>query len=485
MNIKKMSRLNLFSSRITFRLWLIMMILVVFSVAFMWGIQIFLLERNYINSTAAEIQNELEPGIRKIEEDSGSIDESQLVSLSRLTNGKMLVLEDDGDLLYLYSAGHKLGEDSLKSIEPLLDYFLNSSGFEMLKEGSAFEKVLRYEAETIALEIGIPITHADRKAYIVLYETLDQLQTVLDMNRIQLIRLSIILTVISAVIAALLSTYFVKPIRILKKTVDRLAKGELDATPGLKLKDELGDLSDSVEELSKALQRVDLLRKEVIANVSHELQSPLALISGYAEMVRDISWRFEDARNGDLNLIVKEAGRMSEMVSDILDYSQLQAGYIKLKRDWYNLCEIVEAERDHCAPAAAEFGITIRIESPAENIPFFADPVKMCQVMRNLLNNAINHTKDDQDIIIRILEDENLIRVSVINSGDPIPVEDREIIWEKYQRSQHQGRRKRGTGIGLSIVSTFLNAHGMAYGVECSEGMTEFWFEWNKEKDSL
>ncbi len=143
------------------------------------------------------------------------------------------------------------------------------------------------------------------------------------MNRIQLIRLSVILTVISAVIATLLSTYFVKPIRILKRTVDLLAKGELEAIPGLKLKDELGDLSDSVEELGKALQRVDLLHKEVIANLSPEFQSPLALISGYAEMV-----------------------------SDILDYSQLQAGYIKLKRDWYNLYESVEAERDHCSLAS-------------------------------------------------------------------------------------------------------------------------------------
>jgi signal transduction histidine kinase len=279
-------------------------------------------------------------------------------------------------------------------------------------------------------------------------------------------------------LAALLSRHFVKPIRIIKSTVDRLAKGELTATPGLSQKDELGQLSNSVEELSQALQRVDVLRKEVIANVSHELRSPLALIRGYAEMVRDINWKDDEKRNENLNLIIQEAGRMSEMVSDIMDYSQLQAGYVQLKKDWYNLYEIVESEVAHCKQNATEYGITIRLESTQQDIPVNVDAMKICQVMRNLLNNAVNHTADGEIISVVIEKLNNDIRVSVINPGEPIPEEDRAIIWERYQRSQHHGGRKKGTGIGLSIVSTFLKAHGMLYGVDCKEGLTTFWFEY-------
>lgn len=97
--------------------------------------------------------------------------------------------------------------------------------------------------------------------------------------------------------------------------------------------------------------------------------------------------------------------------------------------------------------------------------------------MRNLLNNAVNHTVDNETVSVVIKEKNNAIRVSVINPGEPIPKEEREIIWERYQRSQHCGGRKKGTGIGLSIVSTFSKAHNMPYGVDCADGFTTFWFE--------
>ena len=164
------------------------------------------------------------------------------------------------------------------------------------------------------------------------------------MNRRQLVVLSVILTAAAAVLAR----RFTRPILVIKKTVDQLAAGDLAAAPGLKRSDEIGQLSGSVEELGRALQRVDVLRKEVIANVSHELRSPLALIGGYAEMVRDITWKDEVQRNENLNLIISESRRMSEMVSDIMDYSQFQSGYLHLNKGSYDLREIVENEAVHC-----------------------------------------------------------------------------------------------------------------------------------------
>lgn len=113
--------------------------------------------------------------------------------------------------------------------------------------------------------------------------------------------------------------------------------------------DEFGQLAESVEVLGQALHRVDVLRKEVIANVSHELKSPLSVISGYAEMVRDIDWKDEDRRNEDLELIISESRRMTEMVNDILDYSQLQSGYLRLNLEDINLGELAESRR----PAAS------------------------------------------------------------------------------------------------------------------------------------
>jgi signal transduction histidine kinase len=461
-----------------------MMLLVALSIAFMWVVQIFLFERNYVDSTVAEVQSRLQPIIEELKTKDLVYNDQLIPSLSKSTNGKMMLIDGDGKLIALYSLGHKLIDDnSLESMSGFVKYLEQSNEYQQVLQGKSYNKIIRYGSEPLVLEIGIPVMYDNRQALIVLYHSLDQLHTVLRINRSQLVTLSITLTLAAAMLAALLSRYFVKPIRIIKYTVDRLAKGELNATPGLSLDDELGQLSNSVEELSQALQRVDVLRKEVIANVSHELRSPLALIRGYAEMVRDINWKNDEKRNENLNLIIQEAGRMSEMVSDIMDYSQLQAGYVQLKKDWYNLYEIVESEVSHCKQNAAEYGITIGLESTLNDIPVNVDAMKICQVMRNLLNNAVNHTADGGIISVVIEKLNNEIRVSVINPGEPIPEADRTIIWERYQRSQHHGGRKKGTGIGLSIVSTFLKAHGMLYGVECKEGLTTFWFKYSNSID--
>ena len=348
-------------------------------------------------------------------------------------------------------------------------------------------------------------------------------RTVLNLNRSQLIILSILLTGIASVLAAVLSRQFSRPIFQIKSAVDKLTENDFSISPDLERQDELGQLSQSVGKLRLALQRLDVLRREVIANVSHELRSPLALITGYAEMVRDITWKDDEMRNENLNLIISESNRMSEMVNDILDYSQFSAGYSSLKKEWCDLRDIVTAELTRCRQAAAEHGITLtllvaeetsdrRSSAPAADAqpsqPFFfeIDALKMSQVMRNLLNNAINHTPGNQEILIRLTPDPTswpvfpglaqatsdtisinqssaqtaaqkpCCLVEVANPGDSIPEEDRSIIWERYQRSQHQSGRRLGTGIGLSIVSTILKAHDMPYGVDCKDGYNIFWF---------
>ncbi len=480
MNINKICKRSPFHSKIVVRLWLIMMLLVALSIVFMWVVQIILFEQNYVDSTVAEVQSRLQPIIEEMKAEDLAYNDKLISSLSKSTNGKMILIDGDGKLIAIYSIGHKISnENSLESIIEFLKYVEHSKEYQQVLKGKSYNKIIQGGSEPIVLEIGIPVVYDKRQASIVLYHSLDQLHTVLRINRSQLMSLSITLTLAAAILAALLSRHFVKPIRIIKCTVDRLTKGELTATPGLSLNDELGQLSDSVDELSQALQRVDVLRKEVIANVSHELRSPLALIRGYAEMVRDINWKNDEKRNENLNLIIQEASRMSEMVSDIMDYSQLQAGYVQLNKDWYNLYEIVESEVAYCEQNATEYGITVRLESIQNDIPVHVDAMKICQVMRNLLNNSVNHTADGRIISVVIEKLNNEIRVSVINPGEPIPEENRSIIWERYQRSQHHGGRKKGTGIGLSIVSTFLKAHGMLYGVDCEEGLTTFWFEYS------
>jgi len=453
-----------------------MMALVLLSIAFMWVAQIFLFERNYVDSTISEVQSRLDPIMEDLKTKDLAYNDKLIPYLSKSTSGKMMLTDTNGELIAMYSYGHPIDLQTAETESFVWRGIKDSPEYQQMLRGDQYKKIIQHGSSVMAFEIGIPVMYGGQPAYVVLYHALNELHTVLSINRRQLAMLSVILTLSAAILAAVLSRQFVRPIYIIKDTVDSLAKGDLNATPELHLQDELGQLSHSVEELGQALKRVDVLRKEVIANVSHELRSPLALIAGYAEMVRDVSWKDDARRTDNLNLIISESGRMSEMVSDIMDYSQFQAGYLKLKKDWYNLYEIVESEVVHCEQSASEHQIRIQLESAMTDIPAMVDALKISQVMRNLLYNAINHTQNGETITVTMEKSKGGFLISVANPGDPIPVEDREIIWERYQRSQHQGGRRQGTGIGLSIVSTILNTHDMPYGVDYRDGMTVFWF---------
>lgn len=472
---------RIFSSMMI-RLWLIMMVLVLFTIGLMWVIQIFVLEKNYTKMAIQGIQERLATVEEQLKNEDLADNHNLISYLSKTINGKLLIIDSKGNLEAIFSYGHQLdlrgGETDIAKWKEIR----RSKEYLAILNGEAFNREVRNRSQIITYEIGIPVLYNGEKEYVILIQNFSELNQVLDLNRKQLIFFSILLMLISAVLAHLLSRKFTKPIHIIKRTVDELAGGDLTAVPNLKLDDEVGQLARSVEELSKVLRKVDSLRKEVIANVSHELRSPLALIGGYAEMVRDIHWKDEKMRTEDLDLIIRESRRMSEMVNDILDYSQLQAGYMQLRKEWYNLFEIIESEVLFCETNAKEYGIRIRIISEKKDIPVYADALKLSRVVRNLLGNALNHTGNDKEIVVFIREKEEGTLVEVKNPGIPIPEEERELIWERYQRSQHQGGRREGTGLGLSIVAAILSAHDMTYGVGYEEQMTVFWFHIDKEK---
>lgn len=458
------------------RLWGTMMVPILFTVAFMWVFQVVFLERNYIESSIAEAQAQLEPLMEDLRVDDLACNERLLASLSSATSGKMLMVDQSGQLIAMYSFGHPIDLQENRTEILVWERIAGGEDYPKILAGEYYTRAVEENGRVRAYEIGVPVRYFGQEAYTILYHTFDELYTVLDMNRQQLIGLSVILTLAAAALAGLLARGFAGPILTIKGAVDRLTQGDLSAAPGLKQKDELGQLSHSVEELGQSLRRVDVLRKEVIANVSHELRSPLALIGGYAEMVKDITWRDEAKRNEDLDLIISESKRMSEMVSDILDYSQVQSGYLQLKKEAYDLGEIVESQVARCGQSAAENHVKLHMDCPEEPCPVRLDALKISQVIRNLIYNAVNHTEDGHTITVSLTRTGEGCRVSVVNPGEAIPEEERELIWERYQRSQHQGGRHQGTGIGLSIVSSILKAHGMSYGVDCRDGLTDFWF---------
>lgn len=478
MNTQKKFRISALKSRMVFRLWSIMMLLVLFGIGFMWIAQIYLFEQNYVKTALTETEKRLEPIMKDLSTQDLADDEHLLPVMSHIAGGELILMDPQGQLILMYSSGHRINVQQQQEERIVLDIITKRKEFQELLAGKPYQLVDRHRDRIFGFELGFPVTYGGKPCVVILHNVV-KLKTILDLNRRQLILMSILLTATASVLALLLSRHFTQPIFQIQDAVERLTHNDFLARPELKRNDELGQLSNSVEKLAKKLQQVDLLRKEVIANVSHELRSPLAVIGGYAEMVRDITWNHDIQRNEDLNLIISETRRMSEMVTDILDYSQLQAGYIQLKKDWYHLYDILESEVSFCRPAADQHRISLNLVCEDKDIWLYVDALKISQVIRNLLYNAINHTDEGETITVTMQHTSDPIWIAVINPGAPIPEEERQQIWERYQRSQHQSGRRLGTGIGLSIVSTILDAHEMIYGVDCQSGMTSFWFSYS------
>lgn len=475
MNIQKKFRTPALKSRMVFRLWSGMMMLVLLGIGFMWMFHIYLFEQNYVKAALTETQKRLEPVMDDLSTQDLADDPRLLSRMSHMAGGELILMNQQGKLIEMYSIGHKINIQEHQDEQIVLNVIVRRQEFQELLKGTPYRIVDRHRDRIFGFEMGFPVTYQGETCFVILHNMV-MLKTTLDLNRRQLILLTILLTVTASVLALLVSRHFTRPVFQIKDAVDRLTRDDFSARPELKRDDELGQLSDSVEKLGQKLQQVDILRKEVIANVSHELRSPLAVIGGYAELVRDITWKNDSQREEDLNLIISETKRMSEMVTDILDYSQLQAGYIQLNKDWYQLYDILESEVSLCRPAAAQHQIRLKLECQDKDILLYLDALKISQVIRNLLYNAINHTKEDEEIRITIKQTADAICVAVINPGEPIPPEEQARIWERYQRSQHQSGRRLGTGIGLSIVSTILGAHKMSYGVDCQDNQICFWF---------
>ena len=317
-------------------------------------------------------------------------------------------------------------------------------------------------------------------AYAFINVSLEPTDPAISIIRSELIYISIFIYLSSFVIAYYISRHISKPIKELNNEVTKMSKGDL-ITPFNEESniEEIRELSKSLNLTKKELSKIDTTRKDLLANVSHDLKTPLTMIKAYAEMARDLNKDNVDKRTDNLNVIIEESDRLNALVNNILELSKSEASMDTLDKENFSINELINKVL-HRFDYLKEEGYSINFVSKKDYI-IYADIQKIEQVIYNLVINAVNYTGKDKKVTVKIEENKGYIRVYVIDTGKGIDEEEINLIWDKYYKNEknHQ-RNKVGSGLGLSIVKNILIKHNFNYGVISKKGHgSKFYFDVN------
>lgn len=462
---------------IRFKLWAGMVILVCFVLFLLWLFQIVFLETyynrmwlSYIKSEVVKINYVLENGYK---EDF----EKKLAAFALNNNIYAEVIDSNGESFYVTGSSVSAGK------MPMIDSGELEGIVDNVLEGEEVEiPVTHPQFGSEFTLIGLPVESAGEITYATLIITpLAPMEDTASILKGQLLYITIILLFAALLITLFLSRSFSSPILEMKRVSEQMASGNFSARINTRRQDEIGQLADTINNMGEQLSKIDQLRKDVIANVSHDLRTPLSLIRGYAETLRDVTGKDPQKREKQLGIIIEEAERLSKIVDDILDLSQLQSGNVMLAKSSINIHDLIQTTVKSYSLISEKNGLSI-IEEGLFDVLIEADEVRMSQVLHNLINNACTHTPRGGTITVKMLDKVVSVRIEITDTGSGISAEELPHIWERYYKADKTSEKKTtGTGIGLAIVKEILEAHKVQFGVDSQKHLgTTFWLELKK-----
>ena len=351
--------------------------------------------------------------------------------------------------------------------------------YQLLELSPAMQgKASALNASTEQLLYGILTTRGEGEnaepVMVMVDATITPINTTVETLRAQLVIITLIMTAFSVLLVLLLSSMISRPITRITDSAKQLATGDYTTRFTGGSYREVTELADTLNYASRELSKVERLRQEFIANVSHDLRTPLTMISGYAEVMRDLPG---ENTPENVQIIIDEAHRLTDLVNDLLDLSRLQSGAQQPQPEPLNLTDLIRGIMGRYAKLVLHDGYSITLEAEQDAM-VMADRLRMTQVLYNLINNAINYAGSDRAVLVRQTLSDVAVRVEVIDHGEGIPAESLPYVWDRYYKVDKNHRRSAvGAGLGLSIVKGVLEAHGAEYGVESTVGKgSDFWF---------
>ena len=338
-------------------------------------------------------------------------------------------------------------------------------------------------AVTVGMVYSVIVTGEDGAEYLVMLNSeLTPVDATVNTLKTQFGWIAGVLFVATVILAILISRNISKPIEKMNRSAKKFAEGRYDVEFDGKGYREAHELADSLNHASSELSRLDSLQKELIANVSHDLRTPLTMIKGYTEVMRDIPG---ENTPENLQVIADEADHLGELVSDMLDLSKIRAGARQPQMAPFSLTDAVRDVMTRYEKLICNEGYRIEFDAD-EDVFVVADRMMLLQVVYNLINNAVHYAGSDKTVLVTQRVENWTVRISVIDHGEGIAPESLDSIWDRYYKIDRVHKRAAvGTGLGLSIVKGILELHRATYGVESSPGVgSSFWFSLPVEEPS-
>lgn len=311
---------------------------------------------------------------------------------------------------------------------------------------------------------------------------------------------TLVLLILGSIVVWYFSKRIANPILELAKLSQRMANLDFEAKYTSGGENEIGVLGQNFNIMSEKLERtvselksanyelqkdiekkekLETVRTEFIGNVSHELKTPIALIQGYAEGLKEGISDDPESRAFYCDVIIDEAAKMNKLVQNLLTLNQLEIGSEEVAFERFDIMEMIKGIVQSCDILIQQKGADVRMDKTS-SVYVWADEWKVEQVFRNYFSNALNHLDGDKviDIRVSVEEEKGTARISVFNTGKQIPQEDIDQIWNKfYKVDKARTREYGGNGIGLSIVKAIMDSFQKEYGVVNYNNGVQFWFE--------
>ncbi|MCD7784095.1 MAG: HAMP domain-containing histidine kinase [Oscillospiraceae bacterium] len=307
--------------------------------------------------------------------------------------------------------------------------------------------------------------------------SLEPISSTVEIIKEQFVIIALVTFFIALIITLMLSSRLSRPFTNITALAHRLAAGDYTVRFPEGSYAEVNELAETLNYAASEMSKTEELRNDLIANVSHDLRTPLTMIKAYAEMIRDLSGDNPEKREEHLNVIIEETDRLSLLVSSLMELSKLQSGSANIQRTEFSSKDFLDEILSKYQIFSEKQGYEFVFEED-EDVTLWGDQAKLSQVMYNFINNAINYSGDSRRIIIRQINQPDTVRIEVQDFGVGIEKDKLPKVFDRYYRGDRTKRDVVGTGLGLSIVKEILELHGYRFGVmsEVNKGST-FWFE--------